>query len=241
MDFSTLPPYPLVANTQYSPNSEAFPSPELLDTYLTEPYTEYPFGDHHSLNGNSYYCHGTQSLDTPPSWRPIPKDFTGSMALASTASGAINTRLNAWSDLNPTSLRYRAEYNDALNTADLSGLNTSPLAISSSSASPTSPCRTPELVKKERPSSISSQPPPPEEVKPAPRKRGRPRLNRHISDGSVPTTSNNRVSRSQCVPHTEVERKYREKLNMELERLRRAVPILPQSDSSDIMGAAKPS
>jgi hypothetical protein len=40
------------------------------------------------------------------------------------------------------------------------------------------------------------------------------------------------------MPHTEVERKYREKLNMELERLRRAVPILPQSDAAD---AAKPS
>jgi hypothetical protein len=44
------------------------------------------------------------------------------------------------------------------------------------------------------------------------------------------------------MPHTEVERKYREKLNMELERLRRAVPILPQqSDAADVMGAAKPS
>jgi hypothetical protein len=43
------------------------------------------------------------------------------------------------------------------------------------------------------------------------------------------------------MPHTEVERKYREKLNMELERLRRAVPILPQSDAADVTGAAKPS
>jgi len=42
------------------------------------------------------------------------------------------------------------------------------------------------------------------------------------------------------MPHTEVERKYREKLNAELERLRRAVPMLPQSDATDT-GAVKPS
>ena len=42
------------------------------------------------------------------------------------------------------------------------------------------------------------------------------------------------------MPHTEVERKYREKLNAELERLRRAVPKLPQSDNVDT-GAVKPS
>lgn len=42
------------------------------------------------------------------------------------------------------------------------------------------------------------------------------------------------------MPHTEVERKYREKLNAELERLRKAVPMLPQSDSSE-SGGVKPS
>jgi len=43
------------------------------------------------------------------------------------------------------------------------------------------------------------------------------------------------------LPHNQVERKYREGLNSELERLRRAVPTLPQRDSSDLTGPPKPS
>jgi hypothetical protein len=48
-----------------------------------------------------------------------------------------------------------------------------------------------------------------------------------------------KVSRPQCIPHTEVERKYREKLNTELERLRRAVPSLLQADSDSAMNGAR--
>src|SRR3712207_8387256 len=42
------------------------------------------------------------------------------------------------------------------------------------------------------------------------------------------------------LPHNQVERKYREGLNAELERLRRAVPTLPQSDEAGAMGQPKP-
>lgn len=38
-----------------------------------------------------------------------------------------------------------------------------------------------------------------------------------------------------------MERKYREGLNLELERLRKAVPTLPQSDEGGVMGQPKPS
>lgn len=47
--------------------------------------------------------------------------------------------------------------------------------------------------------------------------------------------------RETCLPHKQVERKYREGLNMSFERLRRAVPTLPRSVDSDVMGSAKPS
>lgn len=47
--------------------------------------------------------------------------------------------------------------------------------------------------------------------------------------------------RPTCVPHKQVERKYREGLNMEFERLRRAVPTLPQSVEANVMGTSKPS
>jgi hypothetical protein len=72
----------------------------------------------------------------------------------------------------------------------------------------------------------------------APRKRGRPRLDRTLS-ASADVSHTRR--RSTCLPHKQVERKYREGLNMEFERLRRAVPTLPQSVDANVMGAAKPS
>lgn len=43
------------------------------------------------------------------------------------------------------------------------------------------------------------------------------------------------------MPHKQVERKYREGLNMEFERLRRAVPTLPQGKDANVMGTSKPS
>lgn len=72
------------------------------------------------------------------------------------------------------------------------------------------------------------------------RKRGRPRLDRTetISSTSSPSSKSQKTGR---LPHNQVERKYREGLNAELERLRRAVPTLPQSDEAGAMGQPKPS
>ncbi|KAF2460768.1 hypothetical protein BDY21DRAFT_131462 [Lineolata rhizophorae] len=64
---------------------------------------------------------------------------------------------------------------------------------------------------------------------PAKRRRGRPRLPRP-SPGAVsrtPDKDHQHSSPRHRVPHTQVERKYRENLNAELERLRGAIPMLP--------------
>ncbi|EAT86842.1 hypothetical protein HBI56_132070 [Parastagonospora nodorum] len=66
------------------------------------------------------------------------------------------------------------------------------------------------------------------------RKLGRPRTSRTPFMSPSP-------HRTPCLPHKQVERKYREGLNMSFERLRRAVPTLPRSVNSDVMGSAKPS
>lgn len=84
------------------------------------------------------------------------------------------------------------------------------------------------------------------------RKRGRPRLDRTLS-GAAPAppsnapswnhrqhrqhTSRQHMSRQ---PHVQVERKYREGLNSDLERLRRAVPTLLQSGDGAVIGQPKP-
>jgi hypothetical protein len=74
-------------------------------------------------------------------------------------------------------------------------------------------------------------------VAPTPkRKRGRPKLNRRASE---PSPSKNTIS--QRVPHNQVERKYRQMLNAEMERLRISVPTLPQHDGTSLAGPPKPS
>jgi hypothetical protein len=73
------------------------------------------------------------------------------------------------------------------------------------------------------------------------RRRGRPRLN--FSDSEIHSAVSS-STKDQCtgrLPHNQVERKYREGLNSELERLRRAVPTLPHSENGGAMGQPKPS
>jgi len=69
---------------------------------------------------------------------------------------------------------------------------------------------------------------------PPKRKRGRPRLDRSNSGSSDSSNSDSAKPRRSRIckrqPHNEVERKYREGINAELERLRMAVPTLPRCD-----------
>ena len=73
------------------------------------------------------------------------------------------------------------------------------------------------------------------------RKRGRPRLVRSDSESSYCDLVSRKPRLSKRQPHNEVERKYREGLNAELERLRLAIPTLPQWDSHLLHGPPKPS
>ena len=66
------------------------------------------------------------------------------------------------------------------------------------------------------------------------RKRGRPRIHRSQSNPNSPGLGHR-------VPHNEVEKKYRETLNHEMERLRLNVPTLPQPNGSSLLGPPKPS
>ncbi|KAF1944209.1 hypothetical protein EJ02DRAFT_452581 [Clathrospora elynae] len=75
------------------------------------------------------------------------------------------------------------------------------------------------------------------------RKRGRPRLDRSSTETQPNTSPSSftKCQRSSRLPHNQVERKYREGLNSELERLRRAVPTLVQTDERGVMGQPRPS
>ncbi|KAF2197602.1 hypothetical protein GQ43DRAFT_199161 [Delitschia confertaspora ATCC 74209] len=84
----------------------------------------------------------------------------------------------------------------------------------------------------------------PADPEPAPkrvqRKRGRPRVN-PIKDDPTDINTSPKSRPSRRLPHNQVERKYREGLNLELERLRRAIPTLPQEDAGDAAAPPKPS
>jgi hypothetical protein len=73
------------------------------------------------------------------------------------------------------------------------------------------------------------------------RKRGRPRLDRVESQTHPSGSSSAKSQHTGRLPHNQVERKYREGLNTELERLRKAVPTLANSEQGDAMGQPKPS
>ena len=103
-----------------------------------------------------------------------------------------------------------------------------------------SPSLSPRLVKHESPFSPTSLEAETTPTRPL-RKRGRPRLDRTNSDGQAGGPTSAKCPRGGRLPHNQVERKYREGLNSELERLRKTVPTLPQSDDGGAMGQAKPS
>ena len=104
-----------------------------------------------------------------------------------------------------------------------------------------SPSLSPHMLKRESPSSPASASESSTPKRPT-RKRGRPKMDRKSTDGqSVATSPTSKSQSSRRQPHNQVERKYREGLNSELERLRKAVPTLRQSDGAGAIGQPKPS
>jgi hypothetical protein len=103
-----------------------------------------------------------------------------------------------------------------------------------------SPSLSPHLLKRESPSSPTSESESSTPKRPT-RKRGRPRLDRSGTETQSITSPSAKCRRPARQPHNQVERKYREGLNAELERLRRAVPTLASSEDGDTMGHPKPS
>jgi hypothetical protein len=111
-----------------------------------------------------------------------------------------------------------------------------------------SPSLSPHLLNRTSPAPSSGSDSESSTPKRPTRKRGRPRPDRSSTDTltSPSTTSSSAITktqRSKRLPHNQVERKYREGLNSELERLRRAVPMLSRGGGGETgaMGQPKPS
>ncbi|EMD86846.1 hypothetical protein COCC4DRAFT_32829 [Bipolaris maydis ATCC 48331] len=238
MDLSSLHGDPRSAHTHYTPDSKSYLSSKGPDLYFGDSYTyasDYFGGPF--LDDNLHSCSMMKPLDVFSPWdSPSPSTFPGANPTSSSPFAVSDSHLKTWPKFNSGDLAYGKYAHDAEkiethHTAD---------SIHTCSSSPSSPAISPQIARQSRLPSPSAYPRTFINVRSEPtrRKRGRPRLPPAASKVSVSTVAK-KVERPQCIPHTEVERKYREKLNTELERLRRAVPSLLRADSDNVMGGAR--
>jgi hypothetical protein len=229
MDFSELSSYPMVANTDYSPTNEAFS----YDSTLDKAYI-----------GDSYSTQPDYSLD---SFFDCPVSSIEQSSLNSTSNSYQPTTFqptNTFGTLDQFSTSNSLSFDELTNDSFPQDASPTPsLCGDGPQLQNTSPSLSPRSLKRESPDSptdLSTYEP---ATKRPQRKRGRPRLDRTQTSDSVSTTTNSGCKKMQThrLPHNQVERKYREGLNSELERLRKAVPTLPQSDEAGVMGQPKPS
>ncbi|KAJ4311025.1 hypothetical protein N0V94_008151 [Neodidymelliopsis sp. IMI 364377] len=247
----SYPGYPNVANADYSPSQEMLSYPDQFGSaYLADTYTTSP---DYSLD--SFFDQALTSVDMSSAFpskdqgtfNPIVP-ATGISASSNTASSYTNSRHP--SDAAPFGKLEQLSFGFSFDPIPTEPFETACFSPNThvSSRTPSlcgdapekaSPSLSPCNLKRESPSSPDSASEEPTPKRPQ-RKRGRPRLDRTetISSTSSPSSKSQKTGR---LPHNQVERKYREGLNAELERLRRAVPTLPQSDEAGAMGQPKPS
>jgi hypothetical protein len=232
----------MVANTDYSPSTETFPYPDTFDkVYLADGYT--------SQSGWSldrFFDQPVSSIEQQPlsgfiqsskgqsGFHPVtesPNLFYPSAPFKNMQPYSSNLPTFNPMDMQPTTPDQR---------------HSSPTPSLCGDGAPLSPRN---LKRESCDESEESTPKRPQ------RKRARPRLDRTdsitstISAASAASShksqSASAARASHRLPHNQVERKYREGLNAELERLRRTVPTLPQCDESGagggVMGQPKPS
>ncbi|KAF2192950.1 hypothetical protein K469DRAFT_795206 [Zopfia rhizophila CBS 207.26] len=243
-------------SSHYSPVNEEFFYPDAFDRgYIADSYTirpDYSLDDWVDID---FFDQTLNNVELPASLAPKNHAVFNATSPAA-ASAATNSNMSQWPTVNPEPFGRLGNCNDAF-TSDLpfGAINSDSFESSSSSPQGSSPTLPPcgdcpqqvpaspasshsSLKRESTDDGVEDEP----ALKRVQRKRGRPRINRSETDATNYQTGNSPKSRpSRRLPHNQVERKYREGLNSELERLRRAVPTLPQRDSGDLTGSLRPS
>src|SRR5690349_20599362 len=108
MDFSSLPTHPMDARRLYSPNNEAYFSPETPELYMADSCTQTPdYFQGYLIDGNSHCYSTVESLDAASSWGcPSPGLFPDTNSLTDMAPTANGIDLNAWLGFNSGDLAY---------------------------------------------------------------------------------------------------------------------------------------
>jgi hypothetical protein len=250
MDLDLSQSYPIIASAECSPSSEAFEyndaydKPYLIDSYTNLP--DYSLDDY--INAEFFERSSTQQLPAGFTKRSQTGSISSSSAATSTAP---RPNMDQWTTMSPfggaPSFDNAFPSNLPFGTIDETFAPTydsrvpySPTeSVCENGSRPSFTVSSPALTNNSLKREESAEP---AEDEPAPkRKRGRPRLNRSDSDGAGSNGESPKCRNNRRLPHNQVERKYREGLNAELERLRRAVPTLPQRDTGDLTAPPKPS
>lgn len=237
----------MVANTDYSPTNDIFSYPEAFDkAYLADAYTSRP--DHtfdNLFDTNTFFDQPLSSVETAstlasknqPLFNTSP---TTDFASWSNANSAPFGRIGNVNEAFPTSQTLNNTSSDPFDNPDASPRDSSPTpSLCGDGPRPqhqSSPSLSPRPLKRETPDEAANLDDDTTPKRPQ-KKRGRPRIDRSSTDSSA----SSKTRATQRLPHNQVERKYREGLNSELERLRRAVPTLIQRDPRDLTSPPKPS
>jgi hypothetical protein len=252
MPYST---YPQVANADYSPSRDLLAYQEPFEkTYLTDVYATSPdYSQSAFFDTDAFIDQPLTSVEMNPSAFPT-KSSPFNSTLPMTGLPVANQHADFDQSFYQAPFGQLEQYHQNY-ALDPSSLNSAELAsfsptTQSSSRTPSlcgdaqqqaqSPPQSPQLIKRESPFSPASLENEVTSKRPL-RKRGRPRLDRSDFDSQPSGSSPAKNQRTSRLPHNQVERKYREGLNSELERLRKAVPTLPQGNDEVAMSQPKPS
>jgi len=229
------PTYPIISSTDCSPCTEPLPFGELDKTFSDE--SAYALEDYINPGLFEKPLNSVELTSTFPPHKSQQFDPSANMnqwnfPTAPTPFGVPGTFTDAFTNGLPFgTLNHDSGFGSLPPSPTPSGCGDS----SRPSLTVSSPALTNNSLKRESSEPADDEPAP----KRVARKRGRPRL--HRADSDPGSNDDGKARQSRRLPHNQVERKYREGLNAELERLRRAVPTLPQRDSTDLTSPPKPS
>jgi hypothetical protein len=242
--------YSQVYNAEYSPTQDIFGYQDPFEkTYLTDAHAMSPNDSLSTFfDTESFFDQSSIRLEKKPLNSPSDlQSFNPTLPLTSiaptrveydgqTTSGQVEDYAS-WSafDPAPIDLAESASFSPTTQTS-----SRTPSLCGDAQQQPQSPSASLRFMKYESPS-VPASPEEQNTPKRPLRKRGRPRLDQLDTSSQSTEPSSAKYQRSGRLPHNQVERKYREGLNSELERLRKAVPSLSQSDEANMIGQPKPS
>jgi hypothetical protein len=236
--------------TDHSPPQNTMPYTNYFDNpYLNEPAPDYSLNTF--FDSDSFFDQALTSVEGVTDTSKAQETFGSTYSATNIPSRSNEQPMTQAFNSHPSQLG-QYPFSFAINTRQLqpnepdsfspTSTTSQPSSLSGDAPQPLiSPSLSPHMLKRESPSSPTSASESSTPKRPT-RKRGRPKMDRSTTDNEImtsPTTT--KYQRSKRLPHNQVERKYREGLNSELERLRRSVPILRQSDEAGAIGQPKPS